>query len=115
MKPFDISPEQRELLIRDAERYELVARGVREIAEFGRPSDIALASSPVIEGWGFEALVGNELVGAWKPAGKPTLVAGRAGRAILNAADLSAVLTEQGWFRLGAPDESRARTTELPR
>ena len=58
MKPFDISPEQRELLIRDAERYELVARGVREIAEFGRPSDIALASSPVIEGWGFEALVG---------------------------------------------------------
>jgi len=115
MKPFDITDEQRARLLADADRYELISRAIREIAGFGRPSDAVLASAPVIDEWRFEPRVDNEIVGAWQSAGRPELITGRTGRVLLNTRDLTFVLTEQGWYRLGVPDVSGVKTTELPR
>lgn len=107
---FDITDDQRAVLLQQAARHEELAGALRELAELGRPSDERIAAAPVVEGWRWDTAECLTVRGSWHD-GRDGHVDGNLGSAIANMPDFSAVLTVRGWFRLGVPDDVRAPTT----
>ena len=108
---FDISDDQRQILLQQAARHEQLADALRELAEFGRPSDERIAAAPVVHGWHWAAAECLTVRGSWHD-GAAGYVDGSLGSAIANMPDMSAIMTARGWFVLGVPDDVRAPTSE---
>lgn len=108
---FDTTPEQRAAPLQQAARHEELVDALRELAEFGRPSDERLAAAPVVHGWRWDAAQCVAVRGSWVD-GADGYVDGNLGSAISNMPDISAILTVCGWFVLGVADDIRAPTAE---
>ncbi len=108
---FRITPEQRAQLLADAERIEAVARSLRNIASFGRPSPFDLDAAPTLQSWRWDHAERGFLRGDLLLPGNPSISESSTGDVILNTPDFSAVLTTQGWFKLGVPADEIAPST----
>lgn len=105
---FDITQDQRALLLRKAARHEALAEALRELASLGRPSDERIAAAPVVHGWRWDSALCATVRGSWHD-GRTGHIDADIGGAVANMPGMSAILTVGGWYRLGIPDDVRAK------
>ncbi len=104
-----MSPAHRDALLVEARRHEVLAQRLRTLAGSGDLLDKEALTAPIVHGWRWDSVSVPVLRGNWLRLDDTAAVETQSAPVTAHSRDMSAVLTLDGWFILGVPNDVRTR------